>query len=145
MTWENRDFPVLKAIVALSDEGDGRVEWRSIVERTGIGEEEVQRAIRALSQEEPAFFDFTDTSSQARREIGLVYDVTGHARRTVGTWPTPETLAKKIIAELHAAAEAEPDEEKRSRLKKTADWFGTTGWSVILGVAGNAVSKSIGI
>ncbi|WP_101788633.1 hypothetical protein [Nonomuraea indica] len=145
MTWETRDLPVLKAIVELADDNQGRAEWSQIAEHTGFEYEVVQKALTALSHENPPFFRYTDTSTMARREIGLVHSITGHARRTVGTWPTPESLAKQFIDGLEAAAEAEPDEEKRGRLKQMASWAGTTGWSIVLGVAGNAVSKGIGL
>lgn len=145
MTWAERDFPVLKAIVELADDHGGRVEWRQIVEATGMEPAEVQKALLALDGENPRFFSVTDTSDFTGRKIELLYGVTGHARRTVGTWPTPESLARQIIDGLEAAAGNEPDEEKRGRLRQMASWMKTNGWSVMLGVAGNAVSKGIGM
>ena len=146
MTWETRDLPVLKALVELDDEGDnGRVTVDAIAERIGMGKDQVGRAIRVLSREEPRFFELGMTSSLADTQIHHVYNVSGHARRAVGTWPTAERLAEQIVAGLNAAADAEPDEEKRSRLKQAAQILGGAGWGVILGVAGNAVSKGIGL
>ncbi|MFE3449607.1 hypothetical protein ACFXJ8_11795 [Nonomuraea sp. NPDC059194] len=146
MTWESRDLPVLQAIVDLADENGGRVDWTEVVERTGFERADVQKALIALEGEQPPFFDTTNSAgSLSGPKIELVHSVTGHARRTVGTWPTAEGLAKQIIAGLEEAAAAEPDEEKRSRIKQTAAWLGNTGWSVLLGVAGNAVSKGVGL
>ncbi|MBP2704422.1 hypothetical protein JOL79_11415 [Microbispora sp. RL4-1S] len=145
MTWESRDLPVLKAIVELADEGEDRIDRSFIEERTGMGHDEVQRALRALAHEEPPFFGYTDTPGYGRKEILMVFDVTGHARRTVGTWPTPESLADRIVAGLSAAADAESDEERRGWLKRTAAWFGGAGRDVLVDVASGVITKSTGL
>ncbi|MER7500467.1 hypothetical protein AB0L05_27795 [Nonomuraea pusilla] len=146
MTWETRDFPVLQAIVDLTEVGAGLIRPAQIAEHLDMDETAVQRALAALADEQPPFFSYSDERPLAGpREIDGIHSPTGHARRTVGSWPTAERLAKQIIAGLEAAAATEPDEEKRSRIKQTAAFLANSGWNVILGVAGNAVSKGIGL
>jgi hypothetical protein len=147
MSWAERDLPVLKAIVALADEGRNGMDPQEISERAGLDLGVVKIALVALANESPPFFrPIASKPASGRVTIHAVTDVTGHARRAVETWPsTGEVLAKRIVAALEAAAEAEPDTEKRSKLKQTAQFLGTTGWSVLLGVAGNAASTGIGL
>ncbi|MEV4287379.1 hypothetical protein AB0K40_17885 [Nonomuraea bangladeshensis] len=147
MTWETRDLPVLKAIVEMTDEGAWHIKPQEVAERTGLSQDDVEVAFAALAAEHPPFFSFIDATSLAskRREIGRVYNPTGHARRTVGTWPTAERLADRIIVGLERAADAEEDEEKRGRLKRMAAWFGGAGREVLIEVAGSAISKGMGL
>lgn len=146
MSWKDHDLPVLKAIVQMADEGAVPIEPHQIVDRLGMDPEDVGRALATLAGERPPFFQFTDVTGadSVGREIEGIHSPTGEARRIVGTWPA-EMLARQIVAGLEAAAEAEPDEEKRSELKKTAQYLGGPGWSVLLGVAGNAASAVIGL
>lgn len=146
MTWETRDFPVLQAIVDLTEVGAGLIRPTQIAKHLDMDETAVQRALAALADEQPPFFSYADERSlSGPREIDAIHSPTGHARRAVGSWPTAERLAKQIIAGLEEAAKAEPDEEKKARLKQTALFLTNSGWNVILGVAGNAVSGGIGL
>lgn len=47
-TWENRDLPVLDAIVRLLDQGSFSVSVRDVASETGFAPETVDRAIAAL-------------------------------------------------------------------------------------------------
>lgn len=147
MTWETRDLPVLKAIVEMTDEGGLHIKPGAVAARTGLTQDEVEIAFAALAAEHPPFFSFADvtTMGSTRRGIGWVYHPTGHARRTVGTWPTAEGMADRIIAGLERAAEAEEDEEKRGRLRRTAAWFGGAGREILVEVAASAISKGMGL
>lgn len=147
MTWKTRDLPVLKTIVEMSEEGHSLIQPHQIIARMDMAPEDVLRALAALAGERPPFFQFEDSTDfdSGMREIDAIHSPTGHARRAIGAWPTPESLAEQIVAGLEAAAAAEPDEEKRSKLKQTAQFLGTTGWSVLLGVAGNAASAGVGL
>ncbi len=147
MTWATRDLPVLKAIVEMSEQGHYLISPHHIAAHTNMDETEVRRALAALAGEKPPFFEFEDTTDfdSGMREIDAVRNPSGHARRAIGAWPTAEALAREIVAALEAAAEEEPDEEKRENLKQTARFLGGTGWQVLLGVAGNAASAVIGL
>ena len=107
-TWESRDLPVLVAAVELCDDSDQETAMLGeLGQRSGLSEGIVGRALRALAREDPPFFDGITESDWGIH--GVAYP-TGHARRTVGAWPTPELLASRLVAELKKAAEKEPDE-----------------------------------
>ncbi|GAA1822070.1 hypothetical protein HC028_23170 [Planosporangium flavigriseum] len=144
-TWEDRDLPVLRAIVEKWDEGVNTVTPAGIAARTGLPEDVVQRALLALDREDPPFFTPVDGSTLVGKHISGVKEPTGHARRTVGTWPTPEALADRLVQALAQAADNEPDEEKRGWLKKTAAWFGSAGRDVAVDIASSVVTKSAGL
>ncbi|MFI7594005.1 hypothetical protein [Micromonospora sp. NPDC049359] len=143
-TWEVRDLPVLRAIVELSDEGAWLIEPHEIAERTGLDETRVKHALFALAAELPPFFDYKDLNTFGGRDIGCVFEPTGHARRTVGTWPTPENLADRLVRAMTSAAEQEPDEEKRSRLNTAASWFANAGRDVLVDVTAAVVNRQLG-
>lgn len=146
MTWETRDLPVLKAIIDITEEGESLIQPHQITQRLGMDPVDVRRALAALAGAQPPFFHFEDTTDNDTdgREIDAIHSPTGAARKAVGQWPS-ELLARQIIDGLLEAADAEPDEEKRSKLKQTAAFLGGTGWTILLGIAGNMGSKVIGL
>lgn len=143
-TWENRDLPVLAAIVAMTEEGETHPEPAAIAQRTGLDDVAVDRALWSLAAESPPFFQYLDGSTFAGRSMIAVHDPTGHARRTVGAWPTPEAWAVRFLAALEEAAESEPDAVKRSKLRKVVESVREAGTGVIVGVAANVISGQIG-
>jgi hypothetical protein len=142
--WESRDLPVLKAIVELTDEGEDGLPSARIADRTGLDEDTVQRALWALAAEHPPFFTVVDGSSLAGRYILEVNSPTGHARRTVGSWPSPETIAAGLIAALQEAAEHETSDERKGRLRRAADALGGLGKDVLSEVIASVITKGIG-
>ncbi|MDZ5445742.1 hypothetical protein U2F26_23925 [Micromonospora sp. 4G57] len=143
-TWEERDLPVLRAIVEMSDEGAWIIEPDEIAERVGFDEAKVKSALFALAAEYPPFFSYKDLTTYGGRDIGFISQPTGHARRTVGTWPTPESLADRLVQAMSEAADKEPDEEKRGRLKTAASWFGNAGRDVLVDVTAAVVNRQMG-
>lgn len=141
-TWGARDYPVLKCVVEqVEATGQQRVHRKSIVERTGMNEFQVNMALQALSRAMPPFFDRANDSSGG---IVWVEGPTERARVTTGMWPSPEGLAERIVQELMTAADVEEDEEKSSRLRKTAKWFGTTARDILVQAATKAITGQIG-
>jgi hypothetical protein len=135
-TWESRDLPVLRAIVDLSDEGTWVVQPEAIAARTALAIETVKIALWALAKEHPPFFEYSDLTTYGADlpEIGVIRDPTGHARRTVGTWPSPEDRVTQMIAALQAAAEREPDPKKKSFLRKTVEYLSSLPRDVALAI-----------
>ena len=64
---------------------------------TGLGDRPVKRALAALGRENPPFLEPIDASSLAGTYYMGAVNNTGHARRTVGAWPTPENLTDRSI------------------------------------------------
>jgi len=147
MTWETRDLPVLKAIIELTEEGIHYIKPQQIAERTSMDGATIQRALAALAEENPPFFDHREANSfgDPSRNFVVVSKPTGHARRTVGAWPTPDFLADRIIDGLERAAEAEEDDDKRGRLKRTAAWFASAGRDILVDITGSAISTGMGM
>ncbi|WP_418058470.1 hypothetical protein [Pimelobacter simplex] len=143
-TWESRDLPVLAAVVEICDEDEwGMAEPEQIAERTGLPSEDVEKALWKLAGEQPPFFGFSNDSTFGGRDIGTITRPTGHAQRTVGAWPTPESLIERIVAELHEAAERADTPEEKSRLKKAADAVGGVGKGVMTGVLTHVLTQGL--
>jgi hypothetical protein len=139
-TWETPDLQVLRAIVERTDETGQSVEPWWISMDTGIDHLAVKRAVRRLASESPPFFAY-DTN--AFDEIWLVGNPTGHARRAVGQWPSPESLTDRLIASLREAAEAEPDPEKNSRLRQLAEGLAGIGREVLVKAATRVLTEGL--
>lgn len=140
-TWSARAELGLEAIVELLDEGARVVNPPELAERTGLDVENVRRAIIALAHEDPPFFAYTDFSAlNGPTDLGSIRNATGHARRTVGAWPTPETLADRLIAGMEQAANETANEEEASRLRRTGQWFGASGRDVLVNIVSTAMT-----
>src|SRR5689334_21083389 len=134
-TWENRDLLVLRAVVEICDDDAwGMAEVGEIAERTGINEPDVNKALWKLAGERPSFFELSDQSTFGGRDIGGVSNPSGHAQRTVGAWPTPESLVERMMAALNDAADRAETAEEKTRLKRAADALGGVVKGVITGV-----------
>lgn len=146
MTWFERDEPVLRAIIELSDEGAHLIRPDQLCERTAFDSTKVQLALRALVDEDPPLIEATDSRDWGGgRQITIVHSPTGRARRLIGTWPSSEKLAEQIIAEMDRIAELEDRDEERGRLKRIAAWLDGAGRDIFLNVVASAVSKGIGL
>ncbi|WP_229076070.1 hypothetical protein [Actinoplanes sp. DH11] len=62
----------------------------------------------------------------------------------MGSWPTPELLASRLVSALDRAAEEEQDEETKGWLRKTANWFGGAGRDVAVDVAAAVINRQMG-
>lgn len=143
-TWESRDLPVLAAVVAICDEDDwGEAQPAQIAERTGLPIEDVIKALWKLAGENPPFFSFSEDSTFGGRDIGSISMPTGHAQRTVGAWPTPESVVEQMILALREAAENADSAEERSRLQRAADAVGGVGRGVITGVMTHVLTQGL--
>jgi hypothetical protein len=142
-TWETRDLPVLRAIVEIEDETGEYVQVGDISERTGLDETQVQRAVGALSREYPRLISVIDASSAAATFYMAAGHATGEARRKVGTWPTPESLADRIVAALEDTASNGETEEERTRAQKMLDGAKGVGKGVLTGVIVKALSGEL--
>jgi hypothetical protein len=139
-TWERRDLPVLDAIVRYFDEEDSAVipDAGAFARITGMDAGQVGRAVRALSprfvKTGPTMGDLTDVP---------IMGITDEARQAVGQWPTPESVADRIVAALVEAADREPDQGKRTKLRAAADALGSFGRDLLVSVVANVATKPI--
>lgn len=136
-TWEPRDLPVLDAVVRHFDEHPRSAGLRceDIASLAGLDPTDVERALRILAPTYVRLAPGLATSPQG---------VTDEARRAVGQWPSPELWADHIIRALQDAAEREPDDAKRTRLRAAADALGGFGRDLLVSVIANVATKPIG-
>lgn len=139
-TWERRDLPILEAVVRLFDERPDvvSVTIKGIADLTGMQPIEVYAAAKALS---PTYLTLQEM--MAPPEHHRIRGVTDSARRAVGQWPSPEAVADRIVAALLEAADQEPDERKRTKLRAAAETLGSFGRDLLINVAANVATKPI--
>jgi hypothetical protein len=137
-TWENRDLPVLTAIAEELDR-EHSTDPDTIARATGLDDEQVQRALRALSSEMPPLFA---TGTPRGGYISIIHGLTGEARRRVGAWPTPENLAGRIVEALSEAAEQTANPQERTRLGEAGKALANVGQAALAGVIANALTGS---
>jgi hypothetical protein len=130
--WENRDLPVLRAIVDEFEDGEADcVTVEEIMARTGFDRPTVGRSIQALEGGQPTFVEtdwgFGDYNVTVNR-------VTERARRAVGDWPTPEDLADRFIAAYQRAAYSAETDEQRNAMRRVASIVGETGRGLLVEV-----------
>jgi hypothetical protein len=134
-TWESRDLPVLNAIVRyFEEEFDGVYpSAQTFADRLGMDPQQVAKAVTALA---PTYLVIAP--SLGGPESLSIDDVTDAARRAVGQWPSPDSVVERIARALLDAADREPDEQKRSRLRTLGE--GLLGFGK--DVAANAVANA---
>jgi len=142
-TWTTRDLPVLRAIVQVFDDSGHSPDPKRIQDETGLEAEVVQKALRALQHEQPSFL--TSVTGSWGTQILMVGAPTGHARRSVGAWPTAEALADRLVVAMNKAADGEPDGERKSLLRKAAAFLGSAGRDIAVDVAATALNKQMGM
>jgi hypothetical protein len=116
------------------DEGAWHVEPEEIAERTGLELDTVTAGLWALACENPPFFDYINMSGLNDRAMAGIQNPTGHARRTVGTWPKPEDRVTQMVAALLEAAEREPDPKQKSILRKAAEYWAGAPRDLAVGI-----------
>ena len=142
-TWETRELPVLEAVVRYFDENSGVLlpQISDLAEITGRDPIEVYRAAKALS---PTYLRLSEVMSGADPNPHTVIAITDEARRAVGQWPSAEAVADRIVAALMEAADREPDERKRTKLRAAAETLGSFGRDLLVNAAANVATKPIG-
>lgn len=131
-TWHTRDLPVLRTAVEYIDQHGEDAPLHHLVERTGLTEDDVIRAIRALDAGD--FITAAAIKTWGPDLIDGVRSVTRSAYELAGAWPTPETAADRMIAALEQIAENGTEEEK-NRARKILDAFTGAGMQIATGVA----------
>jgi hypothetical protein len=145
-TWTTRELPVLRALVEKFDDVETNiVRIETLPAATKLDDIDVKRALRSLITADPPYV-IGNGIDQLSYPI-IITNVTERARRAVGQWPASDLAADAIVAALTEAAEQEPDEEKRSGLRKAAAFLGGAGkevlYRVITQVSGQEITQHI--
>jgi hypothetical protein len=142
-TWTNRDLPVLQAIVEIYEETGQAMGPDVLEERTGLDQKSLQVALKALDSEEPPYISKMDRVLSG--QIVFIGAPTGHARRAVGSWPTAEVVANRLIHALDKAAEREQDNEQKGHLRAAAAHLRNAGRDLAVSIGAAAINRQIGL
>jgi hypothetical protein len=144
LTWTSRELPVLQAMVEyLDDPAHTHIGPAGIAELSGLDEDQVVRALRALAEATPPFIQGSQPA-QCTYPV-LVTGVSERARRAVGQWPSGEQLAEELLRRLQQAADDEPDPERRGRLRQATTVLGGVARDVVVEVASAVAARSMGL
>lgn len=142
-TWLSRDLPVLDVVVGMLEEGSYAVTVADIAERTGFDTMVVARALDALK--EPFLTEYRKLATGGIPDMWFVTGVTPAARRAVGQWPTAESLAARMAVAFAEAADAEPDPQRKSRLRQMATFLGETGKDLATEIMAKVILRQTGM
>ena len=133
-TWWSRALPVLDAAVKLFQTQDF-VYVDDLAAATGFEVEDVARALLDMRYE-----FVSEVQSMGPMDRWCITGVSPAARRAVGQWPTPENVVDRLAEAFTAAAEHEPDAERRSKLRAVGGFMAETGRAL----AADVIAKVIG-
>lgn len=111
-----------------------------IAETTGLDVRDVGKAAVALQSDMLIDLD----KGMGGPESWHVKGVAGEARRMVGQWPTAEQFVDEVVHRLQAAADEEPDEERRGRLRELASSAGGVARQVFVDVTAAVITRQMG-
>ena len=141
-TWAERDLPLLRESVRRIDAGEEWPGMREIASSCGIDPRQAEVAFDALEED-----GYLVIRGRAMSGVlnGNVTQVTGKARREVGAWPTAEGVIDQLVVALTAAADAETEPERKSRLREAAQTLSSTGYRIAVDVATKWVEHKAGV
>lgn len=142
MTWYTRELPVLAAAIEFLEEHDydRHPQPIDLAPMVGLEPMEVAKAVKLMDGEYlRAELDLVGLSAITVREV---YPA---GRRAAGQWPTGELVAQQLVAGLEKAAETETDPERKSKLKQTAVFLGSSGKDLLINIAASVIAKSAGL
>lgn len=138
-TWWSRDLPVLDTAVQLFQQQDF-VYVEDLARETGFEVKDVGRALRDM---QGVFVG--QIMGIGDMERWCITEVTPEARRAVGQWPTPENVVARLAEAFSAAAEHEPDPERRGKLRALGSFLADTGKDFAAEVVAKVIAHQTGM
>ncbi|WP_088283816.1 hypothetical protein [Kineosporia sp. A_224] len=135
--WFTTDRPLLLAVAAALDETPTVIVHAVEVPGVDDPEERVRAGLRLLRG---GYLEGDDGVGYA-----IVSALTERGMREVGEWPTADTLARRVLDELAAAADEAPDEPTRSRLRTAIEVLSRGTLDTATNVLGVAIAKAMGL
>jgi hypothetical protein len=134
--WLERDLPVLRAIVAYSEEHNCGPRVDQLVEASGLATDRVRRAAQNLARD-----GLIKIRGAMGRPVLYVTDLSSDALRHTGPWPTPETADDRMLSRaLENIAKNSDDEDKRTQARRVLDVLTAAGRSIGISVVTEATS-----
>lgn len=140
-TWLATDLPVLEAVITLLDDGTRTVEPRDVARATALDAMTVDRAMNRLDGE---YLVLSRERIQGSSGILGATAATAAARRAVGQWPSGDSLADRVLAELEERLDATTNEDERTRLVKARDALVGMGRDLLVDVTAAAITRQMG-
>jgi hypothetical protein len=100
---------------------------------TGLTETEVDRSVRRLRDN-----GYLTANFYGGGDLDIS-TITGNGLTAAGAWPSPETLADRLLAAVEAGMANASTEDERSRWRKLRDGLASAGRDVVVGAAGGAL------
>ncbi|MDX6307187.1 MAG: hypothetical protein QOI06_233 [Nocardioidaceae bacterium] len=141
-TFESRDLPVLRAVVTGVDRDTefSGVSLQQLVDATGLPQEDVISAVRALTGDH-LIEQLPHSWGESIRRIS---NVSGRARELAGSWPTPETALDRMIQALEMiAANTDEDQDTRTRAQRIRDLIGNASGTIGIALATAALGGQL--
>jgi hypothetical protein len=143
-TWTSRDLLILAAAYRRVEDGarPSVGQFEEMRQELGLSVRDFAAGIEALASADPPYIEVEVAGGWTDEKAGggFVTGVSERARRELGAWPTPESLADELVAALRAAAEDADDPEDADRLRQAA---GDLGSSVVKGVLVSLITKTV--
>jgi hypothetical protein len=114
-TWASRELPILRVALEQIEAGGTFVKIWVLREQLGLDDTSMGIGIRSLEKA-----GYVEAFSSVKGPIAIK-DVTERTRRELGAWPSADGLLEQLVMALIEAADAEPESEKKSKLRATAD------------------------
>jgi len=140
-TWESRDLPVLDAIVsALDEDMMAIINVGDVADRLDIDAVDAFKACQALRG---TYIQLDLVMAGGSPRPHHISDVTDAARRAVGQWPSADVWTERLLLALNAAADAEPDADRKKGLRVAAQTLGGIGRSVLVNVVTQGIEGTL--
>lgn len=136
--WASRDFPVLRAVARRIDSGETTPKVHDVAEDTGLTEEEVSLAAKALKRR-----GLVDNIGTWGAPVLRFKELSGEAYLLTGLHPNGDDAISRLVDALGQAVDRVDDPEEKSRLRRVRDAVGGVSRDVMAAVLAAAITGGI--
>jgi hypothetical protein len=137
-TWAKRELPILTFVLRRFDAGEQLVELEEVRAALEMPGPQMWAAANALRDASPPYIEVEFTGGWGDwRAGGIITSVYERTRRELGAWPSADSVLEQLVAALAAAADTEPEPERKGRLRAAAELLG--------GMARDIAVQAIGV
>ncbi|MCO7238405.1 DUF4423 domain-containing protein [Aeromicrobium sp. CnD17-E] len=140
-TWHARDLPVLRTTVALMDGNTRPPGYQEIAGEAHVSEDETRAAL--LNLHRAGLIEATISNDFEDAGVLWVTNVSREALTLSGQWPSPETIADRLLITLQELAEHGSDPVEKAKARKALDALGGFSRDLLVSVAGAAAGVAM--